>query len=125
MIVWEFLADPQNRASAISVVESFEVEGETTVWHLEVPLPGSRRTVAVHTRTVEREPPDFVRFEGESSVFDVSGEHRIERTASETTVHNRFDVTGHVPGVETVFRGRFGAEIENLEAAIERWGRDR
>jgi carbon monoxide dehydrogenase subunit G len=122
--VWDFLADPRNRARAISVVKSFEVRADSTIWHLELPLPGVGRTMTVRTRTVERVPPELVRFEGESTAVTVAGEHRIEEHGTETAVQNRFDVTGHLPGVETVFRRRFDTEIENLEAALSNGVRD-
>lgn len=116
--VWAFLEDPTNRARAISIVDSFETAGETTIWHLKLPIPGLRRTLAVRTRPLERKSPEYVCFEGESSVFDVHGEHSIEEGEAGTIVNNRFDVTGRVPGVETFFKRRFEDEIVNLEREL-------
>ncbi|MFW6458622.1 MAG: SRPBCC family protein [Halodesulfurarchaeum sp.] len=116
--VWSFLQDPENRARAISLVDRFEVEGETTIWHLDVPIPGSRQTLSVRTRPIDRKPPESVSFEGQSSVFDVVGEHRIHSADGKTTVHNRFEVAGKVPGVERIFKRRFDGEIANLEREL-------
>lgn len=116
--VWAFLEDPENRARAISLVDSFETEGKTTIWQLELPVPGVRQTLSVRTRPLDRQSPKYVSFEGRSSVFEVVGEHRIDETNGGTTVHNRFEVSGRVPGVESFFKSRFDDEIANLESEL-------
>lgn len=116
--VWEFIADPGNRASAISVVDHYERNGETTTWHISLPIPMVTRTFRVRTRTVELQPPSYVRFEGNSSIFDVLGEHRVTTDGEETTLINTFTVDGHVPGVEAFFRRNLDSEIKNLETAL-------
>jgi len=116
--VWEFISDPGNRASAISVVDSYETSGETTTWHISLPIPMVSRTFKVRTRTVELEPPTYVRFEGNSSIFDVLGEHRISTADGKTTITNTFTVDGHVPGVEAFFRRNLDGEVKNLETAL-------
>ncbi|MDZ7850943.1 MAG: SRPBCC family protein [Halodesulfurarchaeum sp.] len=113
--VWAFLEDPSNRARAISLVESFETEDETTLWHLKLPILGVGPTITVRTRPLDRRSPEYVRFVGESSVFDVTGEHHIDQTEGKTSVHTRFEVTGRLPGVERFFEKRFDREIGNLE----------
>lgn len=117
--VWEFIADPANRARAISVVEHFEQRGDTTIWHIRLPIPFIRKTFPVKTRDVEREPPEFVRFKGTSSTFNVEGEHRIEGTDSGATINNVFVVEGRAPGVEGFFRRNLDGEITNLERALK------
>lgn len=116
--VWETLADPAARARAIDVVDSFRVEGETYVWEVSLPVPLLGRTVTVRTRDVERDPPRFVRFTGDSSVFAVEGEHELSEVEAGTRVRNRFVVDGKLPGVERYFERNVGAEIENLLAAF-------
>jgi carbon monoxide dehydrogenase subunit G len=116
--VWAFIAEPGNRADAISVVSSWETEGDETVWHLELPIPFVKQTVAVRTRDVERTPPERVRFTGRSSVMQVSGEHHLERANGGTRVTNRFAVDGRLPGVERFFKRNLDEEMQNLEAAL-------
>lgn len=116
--VWEFISDPGNRARAISVVDRFETHGDTATWHIALPIPLVSKTVRVRTKTVTLEAPDYVRFEGNSSVFDVLGEHRMSAADGTTTITNTFTVDGHVPGVETFFERHLDGEIDNLEAAL-------
>ena len=118
--VWEFISDPSNRARAISVVDRFDRDGETTVWHIELPIPLINRTIAVKTRDVEVEPPSYVRFQGKSRAFDVQGEHEISETEDGTSVNNIFVVDGRVPGVERFFRRNLDKEFANLESALRR-----
>lgn len=117
--VWEFIADPGNRADAISVVTRWETDGDETIWHLELPIPFVRQTVAVRTRDVERTAPERVRFIGRSSVMQVSGEHHLESTNGGTRVNNRFAVDGRLPGVERFFEHNLDGELENLRRALE------
>lgn len=117
--VWEFIADPEKRAEAISVVARWETEGEETVWHLKLPLPIVGGTIEVRTRDVEREPPERVRFTGRSSVMNVTGEHRLEPTDGGTRVVNRFAVDGRLPGVEGFFKRNLDGELDNLQRALE------
>ncbi|MFC7199850.1 SRPBCC family protein [Halospeciosus flavus] len=114
--VWEFIADPAKRASAISVVDDYESDGERGVWHVRLPLLG--RTIDVETRDVERDPPRYVKFVGESSVFQVTGEHELEATDEGCRLTNRFVVDGRLPGVETFFEQRLDEELTNIERAI-------
>ncbi|MFB6110427.1 MAG: CoxG family protein [Halodesulfurarchaeum sp.] len=116
--VWEFLSDPENRARAISVVDRFEVRDNSTIWYIELPIPMIRKTFRVRTRTVELTSPEYVRFEGNSSVFDVLGEHRILPDEGGSTIVNTFTVDGHVPGVEAFFTRNLDGEITNLEAGL-------
>lgn len=112
--VWELIADPSLRAEAISVVEAFHREGDAMVWELEMPGRGIPGTISVRTRDVEREPPRYVRFVGESSVMRVEGEHELESAAEGCLVHNRFVVDGRFPGVEAFFKRNIDEEIDNL-----------
>ena len=117
--VWEFIADPERRASAISVVDDYEQTGETTsVWHVKLPIPFLDTTVPVRTEDVERDPPRFVKFVGRSSAMQVTGEHRIEETAGGSRLVNRFVVEGRVPGIERYFKKHLDEELDNLEAAL-------
>ena len=121
--VWEFIADPANRARAIRVVVDFEVDPtdeSRLTWHVELPIPFVSRTAAVETRDRRREPPNFVEFTGRSSVMDVTGSHEITETETGSRVANRFVVDGRVPGVERYFRKQLDAELENLRRAAER-----
>lgn len=116
--VWELIADPGLRAEAISVVESYTTEGEETVWRLSLPIRMLPGTIAVRTRDVERDPPRYVRFEGDSAVMQVEGEHEITATPEGCEVRNRFVVRGKLPGVERFFERQIDAEIEGLLAMV-------
>lgn len=116
--VWELLADPATRAAAISVVDGFEQQGETTVWQLRLPLPFIRQTIPVRTWDVKRDEPHFVRFVGESRVMEVTGEHELSAADGITTVRNRFVVDGKVPGVERFFKRHIDDEIERLKQHV-------
>ena len=117
--VWAFIADPTNRAAAISVVADYEVRGDgSAVWHISLPIPVLDRTVAVETEDTAREPPERVEFEGRSRVMRVVGEHRLEAVDGGTRLTNRFVVDGRLPGVERYFRKHLDAELENLEDAL-------
>lgn len=116
--VWEFIVDPENRARAISVVTGFELddeEGRTATWHVELPIPVIRKTVAIRTEDVERRPPEYVKFVGTSKVLRVTGEHEITATEDGARLRNEFVVEGRLPGVERFFRKNLDRELENLE----------
>lgn len=117
--VWEFISDPANRARAISVVDSFERRGETTIWHIKLPIPFIRTTIKVRTKDVERTEPTFVRFKGRSSAFSVEGSHRIQAEETGSSILNTFIVDGRAPGVEGFFRRNLDGEITNLERALK------
>ncbi|MFW6003372.1 MAG: SRPBCC family protein [Halanaeroarchaeum sp.] len=119
--IWEFIADPAHRARAISVVDRFDQRGETTVWHLALPIPFVRTTIRVRTRDVVRDPPEYVKFEGRSAAFDVTGEHTISVAGDVSRVRNVFVVDGRAPGVERFFKRNFESEIHNLERALRRY----
>ncbi len=118
--VWEFIADPANRAEAITVVESWERDDDEFIWHLRLPIPVLDRTVAVRTRDVERVADERVKFVGRSKVMRVTGEHILTEIDGGTRVENRFVVEGRLPGVERFFDRSFGDELENLRVALER-----
>ncbi|MGQ4555869.1 SRPBCC family protein [Halobellus sp. GM3] len=120
--VWDFIADPAERADAISVVERYDVDdatGEAT-WHVRLPIPLVKSTARVETRDVTREPPTYVKFVGKSSMFRVTGEHTVESVDGGTRLVNEFVVDGRIPGVERFFERNLDAELENLEAALRR-----
>ena len=117
--VWEFIADPENRANAISVVKRFELhetDGDRATWYIALPLLGTE--VPVQTRDVAREPPNYVQFVGRSKVLKVTGEHRLEPTDEGCRLHNRFVVDGRFPGVEGYFQRNLDRELTNLESAL-------
>lgn len=117
--IWEFIADPGKRAEPISVVDSFEVHGETrATWHLSLPIPFVNRTIPVETEDTERDSPSHVEFVGRSRVMRVVGEHDLEAVDDRTRLTNRFTVEGKVPGVERFFKRNLDDELDNLEAAI-------
>ncbi len=118
--VWEFIADPAKRAGAISVVDSFDVDGRDATWEVSLPLPVVRSTVTVETEETAREPPRNVQFVGTSKVFRVQGEHTVEETAEGCRLVNEFVVDGRIPGVERFFRTNLDRELSNLEAALRR-----
>jgi len=117
--VWAFIADPEKRAGAISVVDSYEHDGETTTWHVRLPIPVVRSTIPVETRDVEVEAPRYVKFVGKSRIFDVTGEHEVEAAEGGSRVTNRFVVDGKVPGVERFFKRNLDDELDGLEGALE------
>jgi carbon monoxide dehydrogenase subunit G len=117
--VWAFISDPEKRASAISVVDSYEREGDTTTWHVRLPIPVVRSTIPVETREVEQDPPRYVRFVGKSRIFNVTGEHEIEDRDDGSRLRNEFVVDGKVPGVETFFKRNLDDELETLRVALE------
>ncbi|RQH00022.1 SRPBCC family protein [Natrarchaeobius oligotrophus] len=122
--VWEFIADPENRARSISVVERFETterNGQKTTWYVELPIPLVRRTIAVETEDVAHRPPEYVEFVGTSKVMTVTGEHEIIETDRGSRLENRFVVDGKLPGVETFFKRNLDDELENLRRELERY----
>ena len=117
--VWEFIADPEKRAGAISVVESYELRGDNrAIWHVTLPIPLINSTVQVKTEDINREPPTRVKFIGRSKAMEVTGEHTIEPTDSGCTLTNEFVVDGKLPGVERFFKRNLDSEMDNLEAAL-------
>lgn len=117
--VWEFIADPEKRARAISVVDGWREDGESFVWDVSLPIPFVRKTVSVRTREVERVDGERVKFEGDSSVMRVTGEHELTPlTDGGTLVVNRFVVDGKLPGVEGFFKRNLDNELDNLEQSL-------
>jgi carbon monoxide dehydrogenase subunit G len=119
--VWEFIADPANRARAISVVERYTVGDDdppTVTWHVALPIPFVRQTMAVETRDVTRDPPTYVKFVGTSNVFSVTGAHELTSTDEGCRLDNQFAVEGSVPGVETFFKRNLDSELENLHHTL-------
>ena len=117
--VWEFIADPEKRAGAISVVADYELVDENeSIWHIKLPIPFLDRTVPVETEDVERDPPRYVKFVGRSSALRVTGEHEIQETDDGSRLVNRFTVDGKMPGVERYFKKHLDDELDNLEAAL-------
>ncbi|SIR08070.1 Carbon monoxide dehydrogenase subunit G [Haladaptatus litoreus] len=118
--VWEFLADPKRRASAISVVADYDAhEGHRATWHIELPIPFVNKTIPVETEDVAREEPRYVKFVGRSSALRVTGEHEIEPTEEGCRLVNRFVVDGRVPGIERYFKKHLDDELENLEEKLQ------
>ncbi|MFB6228038.1 MAG: SRPBCC family protein [Halobacteriales archaeon] len=118
--IWAFIADPEKRAEAITVADSWERNGDETIWHISLPIPLVDRTVAVRTRDIERVENKRVRFTGRSSVMTVEGTHEINRADSTTHLSNRFVVNGKLPGVERFFERNLDAELDNLERDLRR-----
>lgn len=120
--IWDFISDPGKRASAISVVESYEVEdgSNRATWEVSLPIPFMNTTATVETEDVEFDPPRHVKFVGKSKVMRVTGEHTIEAIDGGTRLQNLFVVDGRVPGVERFFKRNLDRELENLEAALRR-----
>jgi carbon monoxide dehydrogenase subunit G len=119
--VWEFIADPANRARAISVVSDFTVDGSddrVVTWHVDLPLPVIGGTVSIRTRDVTRDPPEFVKFEGRSKVMQVTGEHFVESSDGGSRLRNSFVVQGRLPGIERFFRKNLDEELANLERTM-------
>ena len=117
--VWALISDPEKRARPISVVEDFELTSDrTATWHVRLPIPVVRSTIAVDTEELERDPPNYVKFVGRSKVMRVVGEHRIEAHNGGSRVINRFTVEGKVPGLERFFKRNLDRELKNLEAAF-------
>ncbi|AFZ73820.1 SRPBCC family protein [Natronobacterium gregoryi] len=122
--VWEFVADPENRARAISVVHEYtadDPDGREVTWHVELPIPLVGQTVTVETEDLTRRPPEYVEFVGKSKVMTVTGEHEIVERNGGTRLENRFVVDGKLPGVEKFFERNLDDELENLRRALERW----
>ncbi|SEW00102.1 SRPBCC family protein [Natrinema salifodinae] len=121
--VWEFIADPENRARAISVVEEYSIDdpdGRRVTWQVSLPIPLVRKTVRVDTEDVTRRPPEFVKFVGKSKVLKVTGEHEIVETGTGSRLENHFIVDGKLPGVEKFFKRNLDAELANLRRDLER-----
>ncbi len=117
--IWDFIADPEKRAGAISVVDEFDLhdDGRAT-WHVTLPIPLISSTVRVETEDVLREPPTRVKFMGRSKALRVTGEHTIAETETGCTLTNEFVVDGRLPGVERFFKRNLDTELDNLEAAL-------
>jgi len=117
--VWSFVADPDQRARAISVVRDYEEAADgTTTWHVALPIPVIDRTIAVETEETAREAPRYVSFVGRSRAMRVRGEHELDATDDGTRLTSRFTVDGRLPGVERYFQGRLDEELDNLEGAL-------
>lgn len=117
--VWEFIADAEKRAGAISVVEDHELGPDgTATWHVSLPVPLLDRTIAVETEERTRDPPRYVDFVGRSRVMRVVGEHELDAIDGATRLTSRFVVDGRLPGVESFFKRRLDAELDNLETAL-------
>lgn len=122
--VWKFIADPEQRARAISVVSDYEItdeEGREAIWYVDVPIPVIRRAARVETEDVERDPPRYVKFIGRSKVMHVTGEHHLEETDEGCRLSNEFVVDGDLPGVERFFKRNLDSELENLERSIREY----
>jgi len=122
--VWAFISDPEKRADAISVVDSYTRDGDTTTWHVALPIPVVRSTIDVETRDVTVDPPTFVKFVGKSGIFNVTGEHEISGLddGGGSTLTNRFVVDGKVPGVEQFFKRNLDDELDRLQRKLEEDG---
>lgn len=119
--VWAFIADPEKRAGAISVVREWETENDETTWFIDLPIPFIDHTIAVRTRETDRIDGEYVKFTGTSSVMRVIGEHELTPTGTGgTRLTNRFTVEGRFPGVERFFKRNLDAELNNLEHALAR-----
>jgi carbon monoxide dehydrogenase subunit G len=117
--IWAFIADPEKRAGAISVVDSYELRGENrAIWQVKLPIPLINSTITVKTEDVLREPPNRVKFSGRSKALNVTGEHTITETDSGCRLTNEFVVDGKLPGVEKFFKRNLDTEIDNLEDAL-------
>jgi len=117
--VWNFISDPEQRASVISFVDSYEATPHGMRWQLSLPIPLVSKTITVETRDVERDPPSYVRFRGRSKPFQVEGEHEIEATSDTSSrVTNRFVVDGKLPGVERFFEAHLDEELRSLFEAL-------
>ncbi|RJX43717.1 polyketide cyclase [Halonotius aquaticus] len=117
--IWAFIADPEQRAGAISVVDSFTIHDDNrATWQVRLPIPLLNSTVTVETEELIREPPTRVKFEGRSRALRVTGEHTITDTEGGCQLHNEFVVDGQLPGVERFFKRNLDAELDNLEAAL-------
>lgn len=116
--VWAFISDPAKRAGAISVVRDYESNGDSGVWHVRLPIPLINSTIAVETRDVERDPPQYVKFTGRSRAIRVTGEHTVEATDGGSRLTNEFVVDGQFPGVERFFERNLDDELTNLERAL-------
>ena len=117
--VWEFIADPERRAQAISVVADYDIRDDGATWDIELPIPLVKRTIEVDTREIEREPPRFVKFVGRSKFMRVVGEHEVEPTDVGSRVTSRFVVDGKLPGIESYFRKNLDRELGNLERELK------
>lgn len=117
--IWEFIADPERRATLISVVEDYEVKDDgKVIWHLTLPIPLTDRTITIETEETHREEPTRVEFVGKSKAMKVVGEHILAEENGETRMTNRFTVDGKVPGVERYFNKRIDEEFDNLEREL-------
>lgn len=117
--VWAFISDPDKRAAAISVVDSYEIhEDGSATWQVALPIPVISSTVTVETENLRMEPPNRVKFIGRSKALRVTGEHEIELTETGCNLHNEFIVEGRLPGVERFFKRNLDAELSNLERAL-------
>jgi carbon monoxide dehydrogenase subunit G len=119
--VWDFIADPEKRAGAISVVTDFEVIDERhATWHVKLPIPLIDRTIPIDTEDTDLDEPDYVRFTGNSRAMRVIGEHELDGLdgGQRTRLANRFVVDGRLPGVERFFERNLDDELTNLERAI-------
>jgi carbon monoxide dehydrogenase subunit G len=117
--VWSFIADPAQRAAAISVVDRFEDTDAGYRWHVRLPIPLVNQTIAVDTEDVVIDPPRHVEFIGRSPAFAVRGVHDVEPIdATHTALDTEFIVDGKLPGVERFFRQNLDQELQHLAASL-------
>jgi len=120
--VWSFLADPETRARAISVVDDWERRADGgVIWHVRLPIPVVNQSIEVRTDERERRSGEFVQFVGRSRVFRVSGEHELQGIDDETRVTSRFVVADPLPGLQSKFKRQLDRELDNLEAALRQF----
>lgn len=115
--VWAFLSDAENRANAISVVDSVELRGEVAVWQVQLPVVDA--TIAVETRDLERDPPRHVKFTGEAVGMSVTGEHWLEPARNGCRVDTELVLDATLPGVESYFSRQLDGELDNLRDALK------
>lgn len=119
--VWRFISDPEKRADAISVVDTYDVhEDGSATWHVALPIPVIASTITVETENLSIDPPNSVKFIGRSKALRVTGEHSVEPTDSGSKLHNEFVVEGRIPGVEAFFKRNLDRELTNLETALRK-----
>lgn len=117
--IWEFIADPERRATLISDVQEYEVVADGRVrWHVSLPIPLIDRTIPIETEETVRDPPNRVEFVGRSKAMRVVGEHVIAAENGTTRMTNTFTVDGKLPGVERYFKRRIEGEFDTLEREL-------
>lgn len=118
--IWEFIADPTERARAINVADRFDVSGDGrhATWYFELPTPLVRSAVTIETENIEVDESTHVKPVGKLRVMRATGEHTIKEHDGGSRLVSEFIVDGRLPGVKTFSERNLDRELDSLETGL-------